>query len=114
MMRFLPSFLAVELLRNGHTPQQAADMVIARIGQFYPENSAAVVVLDLEGNVGAACQIFSSFPVSIYHAELDDVRVVVTTCRQMGETTTPDGSCGLGGARILIIFVGLFLMIFMK
>lgn len=67
MLRFLPSFLAVELLRNGATPQEAAERVIDRIQEFYPKNIAAIVVVDKNGNYGAACQIFSSFPISIYY-----------------------------------------------
>ncbi len=85
MMRFSPSFLAVEFLRNGYTAQQAADMVIDRINKHYPQNSAAVVVLDMEGNYGSACQIFSSFPISIYYEGLNEVKVEVTRCRQIGD-----------------------------
>ncbi|KAL7015909.1 hypothetical protein ACKWTF_016728 [Chironomus riparius] len=91
MMRFSPSFLAIEFLRNGLTPQQAADRVINRIAQYYPNNAAAIVVADMEGNYGAACQIFSSFPISIYYPGLDEVKVEVTKCRQLNEEilTTP-------------------------
>lgn len=91
-MRFSPSFLAIEFLRNGYTPQQAADMVIDRINNYYPANSAAIVVVDMEGNYGSACQIFSSVPISIYHSELDEVRVEVTKCRQIGDRVPGSGS----------------------
>lgn len=91
MMRFSASFLGVEFLRNGYTPQQAADMVIDRIGKYYPENSAAVVVVDVDGNYGSACQIFSSFPVSFYYSDLDEVKVETTRCRQIGDDVTGSG-----------------------
>lgn len=90
-MRFSASFLGVEFLRNGYTPQQAADMVIDRIGKYYPENSAAVVVVDVDGNYGSACQIFSSFPVSFYYSDLDEVKVETTRCRQIGDEVTGSG-----------------------
>ncbi|CAH0561457.1 unnamed protein product [Brassicogethes aeneus] len=36
MMRFLPSFLSVELMRNGASPSKAAKMAIHRIARKYP------------------------------------------------------------------------------
>ena len=113
MMRFSPSFLAVEFLRNGLTPQQAADSVINRIAQYYPENSAAVVVADMDGNYGAACQIFSSFPISIYYPELDKVMVEVTKCRQLNEEITTPGAGGLMIVNKILMF-GLIFMVFVK
>ncbi|XP_037049375.1 N(4)-(Beta-N-acetylglucosaminyl)-L-asparaginase-like [Bradysia coprophila] len=105
MMRFSASFLGVEFLRNGYTPQQAADMVIARIGKYYPENSAAIVVVDVDGNYGSACQIFSSFPVSIYYSELDEVKVETTRCRQIGDE--PNGSVYWTVSKALWVVVGM-------
>ena len=105
MMRFSPSFLAVEFLRNGLTPQQAADSVINRIAQYYPNNAAAVVVADKEGNYGAACQIFSSFPISIYYPELEEVKVEVTKCRQLNEEifTTPGTGNNMAVNKFMLI-----------
>ncbi|XP_070508993.1 N(4)-(Beta-N-acetylglucosaminyl)-L-asparaginase-like [Chironomus tepperi] len=109
MMRFSPTFLAVELLRNGQTPQQAADRVINRIAQYYPNNSAAIVVTDMDGNYGAACQIFSSFPISIYYPELDEVKVEVTRCRRADEEVpTIPGA----GSRVIVDKVLLICLIF--
>jgi hypothetical protein len=112
MMRFSASFLAVELVRSGHTPQAAADIVIARIGRYYPDNMAAVVVVDKEGNYGAACQIFSSFPISIFNPELDEVKVEVTKCRKSGEevsTTTTDGGSRVGGTFAMVFIAVVWL-----
>lgn len=92
MMRFSASFLGVEFLRNGYTPQQSADMVIDRISKYYPTRAAAIVVVDMEGNYGSACQIFSSFPVSIYYPDLDEVKVEMTHCRQIGDEAPGSGS----------------------
>lgn len=85
MMRFAASFLGVEFLRNGYTPQQSADMVIDRINKYYPGHRAAIIVVDMEGNYGSACQIFSSFPVSVYYSELNEVKVEIIRCRQIGD-----------------------------
>lgn len=114
MMRFSPSFLAVEFLRNGLTPQQAADSVISRIAQYYPNNATAIVVTDMDGNYGAACQIFSSFPISIYYPELDEVKIEVTKCRQMNEDvpTTPGAASHVVVSKILLMC--LVLIIFKK
>lgn len=113
-MRFSPSFLAVEFLRNGLTPQQAADKVINRIAQYYPYNAAAIIVADVEGNYGAACQIFTSFPISIYNPELDEVKIEVTKCRQLNEepSTTPGTGSHVIANKILLIC--LILMVLKK
>lgn len=112
-MRFSPSFLAVEYLRNGFTPQQAANMVIERIAKFYPENSAAIVVADYEGNYGASCQIFTSFPISIYYPELKEVREEVTKCRQINdEINTTDNVGKLQSLKKVFILMNVFVFIF--
>ncbi|KAG5669588.1 hypothetical protein PVAND_017475 [Polypedilum vanderplanki] len=107
MMRFSASFLAVELMRNGKTPQEAAELVIARIGEFYPESSAAIVVLDKDGNYGFACQIFSYFSISIYHPELDKVKIEETKCRQIGDpiTTTTSAAFRIHFNSIILFFI---------
>lgn len=94
MMRFSPSFLALEYLRNGLTPKEAADKVIDRIFKFFPTNAAALIVTDMTGNYAAACQGLNSFPFSVYYPELNEVKVEVTKCRIFGEeaTTTMGGS----------------------
>lgn len=107
MMRFSPSFLAVELLRNGLTPQEAAERVIDRIQEFYPRNFAAIVVVDKNGNFGAACQVFTQFPISIYYPGLEEVNVETTVCRQPteGETTSIGGGT-MGKVGTFVTFLG--------
>lgn len=64
-LRHLPSFLAVELLRNGFTPKEAADTVISRINEHYPTTFIAIIVTDKDGNYAAACNyggLVSVFP----------------------------------------------------
>lgn len=108
MMRFSASFLAVEFLRNGFTPQQAAEMVIDRINKYYPRNTAAVVVVDMEGNYGSACQIFDPFPISVYYPGLNEVKVEMIRCRQIGDETPGSGSL-LSVNRIFLITIAIII-----
>ena len=54
MMRFLPCYQAVENLRRGMTPTEAAEDAVARMVRKYPEVSSGLVVVDTEGNHGGA------------------------------------------------------------
>ncbi|XP_048506929.1 putative N(4)-(beta-N-acetylglucosaminyl)-L-asparaginase GD10667 isoform X2 [Athalia rosae] len=62
MMRFLPSFLAVEEMRRGSSPGAAAETAIRRIAQHYPMFSGGVIALNKQGAYGAACNGMQSFP----------------------------------------------------
>ncbi|KAG5340015.1 ASPG asparaginase, partial [Acromyrmex charruanus] len=55
IMRFLPSFLAVEEMRYGASPTQAAKKVITRITRHYRNFFGAVIALNKKGKYGAAC-----------------------------------------------------------
>lgn len=55
MMRTLSSFLVVEMMRSGHSPQQACEEAIRRIVDKtpdYKDSQAAVIALDKAGNIG--------------------------------------------------------------
>lgn len=65
MMRFLPSFLAIELMRNGATPQEAADKAIARIRQHHAKFFGGIVVMNVKGEYAAACNGMDKFPYTI-------------------------------------------------
>ncbi|KAL2104653.1 hypothetical protein VUR80DRAFT_9944 [Thermomyces stellatus] len=54
MMRFLPCYQAVENLRLGMGPTEAAEDAVARIVRRYPEAMTGVIVVDAEGNHGGA------------------------------------------------------------
>ncbi|XP_014486451.1 PREDICTED: N(4)-(Beta-N-acetylglucosaminyl)-L-asparaginase-like [Dinoponera quadriceps] len=62
MMRFLPSFLAVEEMRYGATPTVAARAAINRIAQHYPTFFGGVIALNTKGEYGAACNGMAKFP----------------------------------------------------
>ena len=65
MMRFLPSLLAVEFLRQGLVPENAAVKSMQRILKFYPDFSGGLVVVDRWGNYSAACVGLEQFPYSV-------------------------------------------------
>ena len=46
---------AVESVKRGRTPQEAAEAAVARIVHFYATYVGALVVADPQGNIGAAC-----------------------------------------------------------
>ncbi|KAH7349265.1 asparaginase [Plectosphaerella cucumerina] len=54
MMRFLPCYQAVESLRNGMTPAEAAVDAVVRMVRKYPTVASGIVVVDKDGNHGAA------------------------------------------------------------
>ncbi|XP_062855954.1 N(4)-(beta-N-acetylglucosaminyl)-L-asparaginase [Trichomycterus rosablanca] len=61
MMRFLPSFLAVELMRSGMDPSTACKTAISRIKKHYPYFFGAIVCANTTGGYGAACNKVSGF-----------------------------------------------------
>ncbi|XP_056641621.1 N(4)-(Beta-N-acetylglucosaminyl)-L-asparaginase-like [Diorhabda sublineata] len=65
MMRFLPSFLAVEQLRQGVSPAKAANVAIARIAEKYSTFFGGLVVVDKDGNIGSACNGMEKFPFTV-------------------------------------------------
>jgi N4-(beta-N-acetylglucosaminyl)-L-asparaginase len=80
LMRFLPSFLAVEFLRNGASPDTAGEKALMRIAQHYPRFVGAIVVVDKYGNYGAACHGLDSFPFSVYNRQSNKVKVEKRDC----------------------------------
>ncbi|CAL8261660.1 unnamed protein product [Lota lota] len=61
MMRFLPSFLAVELMRGGSDPSTACKAAISRTKRHYPEFFGAVICANTTGHYGAACNKLPGF-----------------------------------------------------
>ncbi|XP_049539866.1 N(4)-(Beta-N-acetylglucosaminyl)-L-asparaginase-like isoform X1 [Anopheles darlingi] len=65
MMRFLPALLAVEGLRNGQGPSEAAERQIKRITKYYPTFAGGIVVATKDGRHGVACNGMAEFPYSV-------------------------------------------------
>lgn len=80
MMRFLPAFLVVELMRGGATPEDATATAIARIGQHYPSFGGALIAIDKHGNIGAACYGYANFPLTIMSADFDQSQLITVDC----------------------------------
>ncbi|XP_023971567.1 N(4)-(beta-N-acetylglucosaminyl)-L-asparaginase isoform X1 [Physeter macrocephalus] len=61
LMRFLPSYQAVEYMRRGKDPTAACQKVILRIQKYFPNFFGAVVCANVTGSYGAACNKLSTF-----------------------------------------------------
>ncbi|XP_060842033.1 N(4)-(Beta-N-acetylglucosaminyl)-L-asparaginase-like [Rhopalosiphum padi] len=80
LMRFLPSFHAVQAMKHGHLPKDAAQLAIDTIANYYPDFSGAVIAVNIYGHYGAACHGFDKFPYSIANSEQNNVSILYITC----------------------------------
>lgn len=80
MMRFLPSFLAVEEMRRGATPSQAGETAIRRIMKHYRTFSGAIIVASAKGEYAATCHGLKSFPYSLCNPTLGCMRMPEVPC----------------------------------
>ena len=51
----LCSYQAVESMRLGKSPQEAADDALQRIAKYYPAFSGAIIVANISGDYGRLC-----------------------------------------------------------
>lgn len=75
MMRFLPCYQAVENLRNGMTPTEAAEDAVRRMTRKYPDVSSGLVVVDTKGNHGGAASGWT-FTYSFRGGKMNETEVV--------------------------------------
>ncbi|KAI8724172.1 hypothetical protein NCS52_00274900 [Fusarium sp. LHS14.1] len=75
MMRFLPCYQAVENLRRGMSPTEAAEDVILRMLRKYPDISSGIVVVDKHGEHGAASSGWT-FTYSYRGGSMDKTEVI--------------------------------------
>ncbi|XP_006169197.1 N(4)-(beta-N-acetylglucosaminyl)-L-asparaginase-like [Tupaia chinensis] len=71
MMRFLPSYQAVEYMRTGEDPTLACQKVISRIQKYFPKFFGAVICANVTGSYGAACNklpTFTQFSFMVYNS----------------------------------------------
>lgn len=80
MQRFVPSYHAVQLMREGYSPDEACLDAIKRIAKFYPTFTGAVLALDKDGRYGAACHGMPSFPYSVMQQGWTDPQVFQIPC----------------------------------
>ncbi|KAG8453801.1 hypothetical protein GDO86_000433 [Hymenochirus boettgeri] len=64
MMRFLPSYQAVEYMRLGMEPSKACEKTISRIQKHFPAFFGAVICANNSGSYGMCCLLIASY---IFH-----------------------------------------------
>ncbi|MBI2900754.1 MAG: N(4)-(beta-N-acetylglucosaminyl)-L-asparaginase [Planctomycetes bacterium] len=74
MMRFCPTLVAVELMREGASPADACAGSLKRISDKGYRVSACLVAVDKKGEFGAAKIGEREFPFAVRNAEADEVR----------------------------------------
>lgn len=92
MMRFLPSFLAVEEMRNGASPSAAAKTAINRIAQHYPSFFGGVIALNKKGEYGAACNGMAEFPYYVANPTLGP-KLLSVECSNYNPQCDKDDIC---------------------
>nr|XP_013797610.1 PREDICTED: N(4)-(beta-N-acetylglucosaminyl)-L-asparaginase isoform X2 [Apteryx mantelli mantelli] len=83
MMRFLPSYQAVEYMRMGTDPTVACQKVISRIQKYAPRFFGAVICANATGSYGAACNKipgFTQFHFMVYSPLLSQPSEQVVDC----------------------------------
>uniref|UniRef100_A0A8D0GZ73 N(4)-(Beta-N-acetylglucosaminyl)-L-asparaginase n=1 Tax=Sphenodon punctatus TaxID=8508 RepID=A0A8D0GZ73_SPHPU len=83
MMRFLPSYQAVEYMRTGVDPTMACQKVIYRIQNYAPEFFGAVICANTTGSYGAACNKapgFTQFHFMVYAPFLNQPSEHIVDC----------------------------------
>ncbi|XP_056295598.1 N(4)-(beta-N-acetylglucosaminyl)-L-asparaginase [Pseudoliparis swirei] len=83
MMRFLPSYLAVELMRAGADPSAACKTAMSRIKRHYSEFFGAIICANTTGHYGAACNKapgFSQFHFMVANSESESPLLKSVDC----------------------------------
>ena len=81
MMRFNPSYHAVEMIRSfGMSPKQAADDAMRRIQAKYKTSMAAIIVANSKGEYGASCTGYKTFPWVVANPSFPESKVMVVEC----------------------------------
>ncbi|XP_020893431.1 N(4)-(Beta-N-acetylglucosaminyl)-L-asparaginase [Exaiptasia diaphana] len=70
MMRFLPSLITVEYMRQGKSPQEAAQLALGRIVKYYPGFSGGIVAVNRSGEHGGAAHGWTFFKYSVVSPKL--------------------------------------------
>ena len=76
MMRFLPSFAAVNFMRAGDSPTVACEKAVAPIRKWYPNAEGALICMDAKGSFGGAKLNYASFSFSARTADMKDVEAI--------------------------------------
>uniref|UniRef100_A0A914CI47 N(4)-(beta-N-acetylglucosaminyl)-L-asparaginase n=1 Tax=Acrobeloides nanus TaxID=290746 RepID=A0A914CI47_9BILA len=95
MMRFLPSYLTVEKMRDGCTPTEAAQIAILRVRKFFPTYMGAIVAANKNGDYGAACNKqqangMTTFSYCVASSATNNATIVTINCI---DDSTPVPTC---------------------
>lgn len=74
-LRFQPCYQVVESMRQGASPQQAAEGAIQRIVKHYPQYVGAFIAVDKLGNHAGACHGWT-FQYSFQNSSLEEPEVI--------------------------------------
>ncbi|CAL4145456.1 unnamed protein product, partial [Meganyctiphanes norvegica] len=80
MMRFMPSLVAVEGMRDGLSPRKAAEKAIQQIALYHPDYFGAVIAVTIKGEYGAACNGMDTFHYSVANRQLGNTTVLSVPC----------------------------------
>lgn len=83
LMRFLPSFLAVEELRRGTGVNEAAEVAMRRIAKSFPGFFGAIIVVDREERIGVACNGMEQFSYTMANMTTNGVVTLYTSCLKL-------------------------------
>ncbi|KAJ6438862.1 NAD(P)-binding protein [Purpureocillium lavendulum] len=85
MMRFLPCYQAVESMRRGMSPGEAAEDAVGRMVRRFPDVKAGIVVVDKHGRHAGAASGWT-FTYAYRGGEMEDAEVV--TVEPLNETSS--------------------------
>uniref|UniRef100_A0A5S6QJN5 N(4)-(beta-N-acetylglucosaminyl)-L-asparaginase n=1 Tax=Trichuris muris TaxID=70415 RepID=A0A5S6QJN5_TRIMR len=80
LMKMLPSYQAVENMRQGMNPNDAALDVINRMTVKFARFKGAVIAVNKYGVIGGACHGFEQFSYSVRRREPEYVQVIELAC----------------------------------
>ncbi|XP_006820273.1 N(4)-(Beta-N-acetylglucosaminyl)-L-asparaginase-like [Saccoglossus kowalevskii] len=80
MMRFLPSYQAVENMRHGMTPTEACAEALSRIAYRYEDFDGALIAVSKDGDYGAACYGYEDVDVTIRTPSMVTYSVINIKC----------------------------------
>jgi len=83
MQRFVPSYHAVQLMRQGSAPDYACIDAVRRIAKYYPHFNGAVLALAKDGRNCAACCGYDYFPYTIMQQDWIEPKVVQIPCLKL-------------------------------
>ncbi|XP_031564961.1 N(4)-(Beta-N-acetylglucosaminyl)-L-asparaginase-like isoform X2 [Actinia tenebrosa] len=76
MTRFLPTYQAVEFMRQGHSPSKAAQLALLRIAKRYKDFTGSIIAVNKKGEYGVASYEWTIFKYSVRHPGLTKSEVI--------------------------------------